>query len=73
MSKNMANTLYEILGIASAGVILVRNWTYRIGVKPFTCELCMAFWLGALYFHTIEGLTFAFLAAAIATLINKYL
>ena len=69
----MVNTLIEICGIASAAVILVRNWTYRIGVKPFTCELCMAFWLGALYFHTIEGLTFAFLAAAIATQINKHL
>jgi hypothetical protein len=69
----MANTLYEILGIASAGVILVRNWTWRLKVKPFTCELCMAFWLGAIYFRTLEGLTFAFLAAAIATLINKYL
>jgi hypothetical protein len=33
----------------------------------------MAFWLGAIYFRTLEGLTFAFLAAAIATLINKYL
>ena len=69
----MANTLIEICGIASAGVILVRNWTWRLKVKPFTCELCMAFWLGALYFHSIEGLTFAFLAAAIATLINKHL
>jgi hypothetical protein len=69
----MANTLIEICGIASAGVILVRNWTWRLKVKPFTCELCMAFWLGALYFHSIEGLTFAFLSAAIATLINKYI
>jgi hypothetical protein len=69
----MANTLIEICGIASAGVILVRNWTWRLKVKPFTCELCMAFWLGAIYFRTLEGLTFAFLAAAIATLINKYL
>jgi hypothetical protein len=69
----MVNTLIEICGIASAGVILVRNWTYRLRVKPFTCELCMAFWLGALYFHTLEGLTFAFLAAAIATLLNKHL
>lgn len=69
----MVNTLIEICGIASAGVILVRNWTYRLKIKPFTCELCMAFWLGAIYFHTIEGLTFAFLAAAIATFINKHL
>lgn len=69
----MVNTLIEICGIASAGVILVRNWTYRLKIKPFTCELCMAFWLGALYFHTLEGLTFAFLAAAIATLLNKHL
>lgn len=69
----MVNTLIEICGIASAGVILVRNLTYRLGVKPFTCELCMAFWLGAIYFHTLEGLTFAFLAAAIATLLNKHL
>jgi hypothetical protein len=69
----MANTLIEICGIASAAVILVRNWTWRLRVKPFTCELCMGFWLGALYFHTLEGLTFAFLSAAIATLINKYL
>ena len=69
----MLNTLIEICGIASAGVILVRNWTYRLKVKPFTCELCMAFWLGVLYFHTIEGFAFSFLAAAIATFINKHI
>jgi len=69
----MLNTLIEIMGIASAGVILVRNFTWRLQVKPFTCELCMAFWLGVLYFHTIEGFTYAFLAAAIATILNKYI
>jgi hypothetical protein len=42
----MQNTLIEILGIASAGVILVRNFTWRLKVKPFTCEMCMAFWGG---------------------------
>ena len=69
----MLNTLIEIMGIASAGVILVRNFTWRLQVKPFTCELCMSFWLGILYFHTIEGFTYAFLAAAIATILNKYI
>jgi len=69
----MLNTLIEICGIASAGVILVRNWTYRLKVKPFTCELCMAFWLGVLYFHSVEGFAFSFLAAAIATFINKHI
>jgi len=69
----MLNTLIEIMGIASAGVILVRNFTWRLKVKPFNCELCMSFWLGCLYFHTIEGFTYAFLAAAIATVLNKYI
>ena len=69
----MLNTLIEICGIASAGVILVRNFTWKLRVKPFTCELCMAFWLGVIYFHSIEGFAFSFLAAAIATFINKHL
>jgi hypothetical protein len=69
----MLNTLIEICGIASAGVILVRNWTWQLKVKPFTCELCMAFWLGLLYFHSVEGFAFSFLAAAIATILNKYI
>lgn len=69
----MLNTLIEICGIASAGVILVRNFTWKLKVKPFTCELCMAFWLGVLYFHSIEGFAFSFLAAAIATFINKHI
>lgn len=69
----MLNTLIEICGIASAGVILVRNFTWKLKVKPFTCELCMAFWLGVLYFHSVEGFAFSFLAAAIATILNKHL
>lgn len=69
----MLNTLIEICGIASAGVILVRNFTWKLKVKPFTCELCMAFWLGVLYFHSIEGFAFSFLAAAIATILNKHI
>ena len=69
----MLNTLIEICGRASAGVILVRNFTWKLKVKPFTCELCMAFWLGVLYFHSVEGFAFSFLAAAIATFINKHI
>jgi hypothetical protein len=69
----MLNTLIEICGIASAGVILVRNFTWRFKVKPFTCELCMAFWVGVLYFHSVEGFAFSFLSAAIATILNKYI
>ena len=69
----MLNTLIEICGIASAGVILVRNFTWKLKVKPFTCELCMAFWLGVLYFHSVDGFAFSFLAAAIATFINKHI
>ena len=69
----MLNTLIEICGIASAGVILVRNFTWKLKVKPFTCELCMAFWLGVLYFHSLEGFAFSFLAAAIATILNKHI
>lgn len=65
--------LIEIFGLASAGVILVRNFTWRLKVKPFTCEMCTTFWLSALYFHTIEGILFSFLAAAISIIINKYI
>ena len=69
----MQNTLIEILGIASAGVILVGFFTWQLKVKPFTCEMCMAFWGGVLYFHTIEGFAYSFLAAAIATILNKHI
>ena len=63
---------FEILGLASAGVILVRNWTYKFKVKPFTCELCMAFWLSVMYFHSLEGVLFSFAAGMIAAILNRY-
>jgi hypothetical protein len=66
------NLTFEILGIASMGVILVRNFTYKFKVKPFTCELCMAFWLSVLYFHSLEGVLFSFAAGMIATIMNRY-
>ena len=65
--------LLEIFGIASMGVILVRNFTWRFRLKPFTCEMCMAFWIGVAYFwHYDELVPYAFLAAAIAIILNKY-
>ena len=63
---------FEILGLASMGVILVRNWTYRLKVKPFTCELCLAFWLSVMYFHSLEGVLFSFASGMIAAMINRY-
>jgi len=63
---------FEIIGLASMGVILVRNWTYRLKVKPFTCELCLAFWLSVLYFHSLEGVLFSFASGMIAAMINRY-
>ncbi len=63
---------FEILGLASAGVILVRNFTYKFKVKPFTCELCMAFWLSVMYFHSLEGVLFSFASGMIAAMINRY-
>jgi hypothetical protein len=63
---------FEIIGLASAGVILVRNWTYRLKVKPFTCELCLAFWLSVIYFHSLEGVLFSFASAMIAAILNRY-
>jgi len=66
------NHTFEILGLASAGVILVRNWTYRLKVKPFTCELCLAFWLSVMYFHSLEGVLFSFAAGMTAAIMNRY-
>ena len=66
------NHTFEILGLASAGVILVRNWTYRLKVKPFTCELCLAFWLSVMYFHSLEGVLFSFVAGMTAAILNRY-
>ena len=63
---------FEILGLSCAGVILVRNWTYRLKVKPFTCELCLAFWLSVMYFHSLEGVLFSFAAGMTAAIINRY-
>jgi len=63
---------FEIIGLASMGVILVRNWTYKLKVKPFTCELCLAFWLSVLYFHSLEGVLFSFASGMIAAMINRY-
>jgi len=63
---------FEIIGLASAGVILVRNWTYRLKVKPFICELCMAVWLSLIYFHSLEGVLFSFAAGMIAAILNRY-
>jgi len=63
---------FEIIGLASMGVILVRNWTYRLKVKPFTCELCLAFWLSVLYFHSLEEVLFSFASGMIAAMINRY-
>jgi hypothetical protein len=63
---------FEILGLASMGVILVRNFTYKFKVKPFTCELCMAFWLSVLYFHSLEGVLFSFASGMIAAILNRY-
>lgn len=66
------NVLFEILGLASAGVILVREITWKLKYKPFTCELCMAFWLSVFYFHSVEGILFGFLASMIAVIMNRY-
>ena len=63
---------FEIIGLASMGVILVRNWTYRLKVKPFTCELCLAFWLSVIYFHSPEGVLFSFAAGMTAAILNRY-
>ena len=63
---------FEIIGLASMGVILVRNWTYRLKVKPFTCELCLAFWLSVIYFHSLEGVLFSFASGMIAAILNRY-
>lgn len=65
--------LLIITAIASTGLIFVREFGWRLKIKPFTCELCMAFWLTAFYYHNIEGIFYGFLAGAIATYLNKYI
>jgi hypothetical protein len=67
------NILLAILGIASIGLIFVREIGYAWKIKPFTCELCMSFWIAVLYFHSIEGILYGFLAGAISTFISRYI
>jgi hypothetical protein len=64
--------LLQILGIASMSIIWVREFGYRFK-KPLSCELCLSFWVTLFWFHSIEGIPLAFLAAASSTIINKYL
>ena len=66
------NVLFEIAGLACAGLIIVREFTWKVKKKPFNCELCMAFWMGVLYFHSVEGVLYSFVAAIGATILNRY-
>ncbi len=65
------NTLLQIIGISWAANLFVSHIGYKYK-KPFSCELCMAFWIGLFYFHSVEGLFFAFTSSVIAVLINRY-
>ena len=67
------NTLLLIMGIASMAIIFVREFGYKLKYKPFTCELCMAFWLTSIYFHSVDGIIYGFLAGATATILNRYI
>lgn len=64
--------LLVILGIASMSLIFVRQFGYKYP-KPFSCELCMAFWITLFWYHSLIGIPFAFAAATTATLLNKYI
>ena len=66
------NTLLHIIGISFLAILFVREIGYRF-IKPLSCELCMAFWMSAFWFHSIEGLLFASVSALIATILNKYI
>jgi len=53
-------------------LIFVREFGYKYP-KPFSCELCMAFWITLFWYHSLIGIPFAFAAATTATLLNKYI
>jgi hypothetical protein len=65
-------TLLQIIGISFLAILWVRELGYRF-VKPLSCELCMAFWMSAFWFHSIEGILYASVSGLIATLLNKYI
>jgi hypothetical protein len=66
------NTLIQIIGISSLALIFVREWGYKF-IKPFSCELCLSFWMGLLWWHSIEGILYAGASAIAATILNRYI
>lgn len=64
--------LLIIIGISWMANLFVQKIGYKY-MKPFSCELCMAFWIGLFYFHSVEGVFFAFTSSVIAVLINRYI
>ena len=63
------NTLLQIIGISWASNLFVSHIGYKYK-KPFSCELCMAFWLGLFYFHSVEGLFFELLRLLLMVLVD---
>lgn len=66
------NILLTIIGISWASNIFVSRIGHKYA-KPFSCELCMAFWISLLYFHSIEGVFYAFVSSMIAVITNRYI
>jgi hypothetical protein len=70
------NTLLEIIGVSCLSIIFVSEIGWRARIKPFTCELCMAWWIGLLLFVPLygwSGIPFAALSGWLSTTINRYL
>jgi len=63
--------LLIITGISWMANLFVQKIGYKY-MKPFSCELCMAFCMALFYFHSLEGVFFAFTSGLIAVLINRY-
>ena len=63
--------LLIIIGISWAANLFVQKIGHKY-MKPFSCELCMAFWMALIYFHSVEGVFFALTSSVIAVMINRY-
>lgn len=75
--------IYEILGVACFGAVLQNFEWYQtllkatyLDVKPFSCTLCMTFWLTVMPnfgLYGFRGILYSFLESVAAELIDRQL
>lgn len=72
--------IIQILSIAWLACLFVRIWKnlfwktkHLKTLKPFSCQMCMGFWIGCIYYFRLpilEMIIFASLTSLIATLLH---